>query len=96
MAVVLDKGEHHISSGPPCTISNGDNITITGSSMQNTTVHCEGKGTVLAFRSAQMLTMERITFINCDISLALIENTLVAECTFQRSSITANYSDHIT
>ena len=93
MAVVLDEGEHRISSGPPCTISNGDNITITGSSMQNTAVHCEGEGTVLAFRSAQMLTMERITFINCDIR---IENTLIVECTFQRSSITANYSDHIT
>ena len=59
--VVLDDGEHRISSGPPCNISNGGNIAITGSLMKNATVYCEGEGRVLAFISAQNLTMERIT-----------------------------------
>ena len=49
--VVLDDGEHRISSGPLCNISNEGNITITGSS--NTTVRCEGDARVLRFSPVQ-------------------------------------------
>ena len=89
-SVVLDNGEHRISSGPLCNISNEGNITITGSS--NTAVRCEGGGTVFAFISAQTLTMERITFINCGIHLASIENILITKCTFKDSSNRAIWS----
>ena len=78
---VLDDGEYRISSGPPCTISSEDNITITGSS--NTTVRCEGEGRVLRFNSVQKLSLERMTFISCLIELVSIENTVVTNCTFQ-------------
>ena len=53
--VVLGEGEYHISSGPPCDISNEGNITITGSSMN--TVRYEGKGRVFRFSIVQQLTM---------------------------------------
>ena len=79
--VVLDDGEHRISSEPPCTISNEGNITITGSS--NTTVRCEGEGRVLRFNSVQKLSLERMTFMSCLIELASIENTVLTDCTFQ-------------
>ena len=79
--VVLDDGEHRISSGPPCNISNEGNITITGSS--NTTVRCEGEGRVLRFNSVQKLSLERMTFISCLIELVSIENTVLTNCTFQ-------------
>ena len=92
---VLDDGEHRISSGPLCNISNEGNIAITGSS--NTTVRCEGEGTVFAFISAQTLTMERITFINCGIHLVSIKSILITNCTFQDSSNRAIWSQsHIT
>ena len=64
--VVLDDGEHRISSGPPCDIFNGSSITIKGSSVKNTTVRCEGKGRLLQFSSVQKLTLERMTFIGWD------------------------------
>eukprot|EP00731_Ephydatia_muelleri_P034545 Em0065g6a len=41
--LVLSDGEHRISSGPPCHVSTRGNISIVGSSMKNTTVHCEGE-----------------------------------------------------
>ena len=63
--VVMDYGEYHISSGPPCDISNEGNVTITGSSMKSTTVHCKGEGRVFRFSSVQRVHMERMTFINC-------------------------------
>ena len=78
--VVLDDGEHRISSGPPCDISNGSIITIKGSSMKNTTVRCEGKGRLLQFSSVQKLTLERMTFIGCSIRL------VSTNCTFQCNS----------
>ena len=84
---VLDDGEYRISSGTPCNISNGSSITITGSSMKNTTVRCEGEGRVLRFRSVQKLTLERMTFISCEIQLVSIENTVITNCTFQSSSM---------
>eukprot|EP00731_Ephydatia_muelleri_P009200 Em0004g1538a len=90
--LVLGDGEHRISSGPPCNISNGGNIAITGSAMNNTTIHCEGEGRVFVFISAQTLSAERITFINCGIRFISIENILITECTFQNSSNTAIYS----
>ncbi|KAL5497502.1 hypothetical protein EMCRGX_G013978 [Ephydatia muelleri] len=90
--LVLGDGEHRISSGPPCNISNGGNITITGSAINNTTIHCEGEGRVFVFISAQTLSVERITFINCGIRLISIENILITDCTFQNSSNTAIYS----
>ena len=79
--VVLDDGEHRISSGPLCNISSEGNIAITGSS--NTTVRCEGEGRVLIFSSVQKLTLERMTFISCHIELVSIENTVLTNCTFQ-------------
>ena len=79
--VVLYDGEHRISSGPPCNISSDGNITITGSS--NTTVRCEGEGSVLRFSSVQKLTLEKMTFISCGIELVSIENTVLTNCTFQ-------------
>ena len=85
--VVLYDGEYRISSGTPCNISNGSSITITGSSMKNTTVRCEGEGRVLQFRSVQKLTLERMTFISCEIQLVSIENTVITNCTFQSSSM---------
>ena len=90
--LVLSDGEHRISSGPPCNISNGGNITIAGSAMKNTTVLCEGEGRVFEFISAQMMSTERITFINCGMRLTSIENILITDCTFQNSSNTAIYS----
>ena len=90
--LVLGDGEHRISSGPPCNISNGGNITIAGSAMKNTTVLCEGEGRVFVFISAQTLSTERITFINCGLHLISIENILITECTFQDRSNTAIYS----
>ena len=84
--VMLDDGEHRISSGPPCNISNEGNITIIGSSMKNTTVCCEGEGRVLRFSSVHKLTLERMTFISCGIQLVSIENTVITNCTFQSSS----------
>eukprot|EP00731_Ephydatia_muelleri_P009141 Em0004g1479a len=44
-SLVLSDGEHRISSGPPCHVSTRGNISIVGSSMKNTTVHCEGEDT---------------------------------------------------
>eukprot|EP00731_Ephydatia_muelleri_P033797 Em0038g16a len=41
--LVLSDGEHRISSGPLCHVSTRGNISIVGSSMKNTTVHCEGE-----------------------------------------------------
>ena len=89
--VVLEDGEYRISSGPLCNISNEGNIAITGSS--NTTVRCEGEGTMFAFMSSKKLTIERITFINCGIHLVSIENILITNCTFEDSSNTAIFSE---
>ena len=85
--VVLDDGEHRISSGPPCDIFNVSSITITGSSMKNTTVCCEGEGRVLRFSSLQNFTLERMTFISCCIQLVSIKNTVIFNCTFQSCSM---------
>ena len=87
--VVLDEGEYRISSGPPCDISNEDNITITGSSMKSTTVRCEGEGRVLGFSFVQQLTVERMTFINCVIHLESVANTFITNCIFQSSLMKA-------
>ena len=70
--VVLDGGEHHIST--TCTISNIDNVTIMGSSINSTTIRCE-EGSGLQFVSVQQLTIERMTFISCGIILTDTENT---------------------
>ena len=93
--LVLSDGEHRISSGPPCHVSTRGNISIVGSSMKNTTVHCEGEGTVFEFISAQTLSTERITFINCGIHLISIENILIMECTFQDRSNTAIFAESV-
>ena len=86
--VVLDDGEHRISSGPPCDIFNGSSIfSITGSSMKHTTVRCEGGGRVLRFSSIHKVTLERMAFINCGIQLVSIKNTVITNCTFQSCSM---------
>ena len=79
--VVLDGGEHRIST--MCTISNIDNVTIMGSSINSTTIRCEGTG--LQFVSVQQLTMERVTFVTCGIILTSTENTLIKTCIFQNN-----------
>eukprot|EP00731_Ephydatia_muelleri_P033670 Em0035g7a len=93
--LVLSDGEHRISSGPPCHVSTRGNISIVGSSMKNTTVHCEGEGRVFEFISAQTLSTERITFINCGIHLITIENILITECTFQDKSKIAIFAESV-
>eukprot|EP00731_Ephydatia_muelleri_P033787 Em0038g6a len=93
--LVLSDGEHRISSGPPCHVSTRGNISIVGSSMKNTTVHCEGEGRVFEFISAQTLSTERITFINCGIHLISIENILITDCTFQDKSNTKIFAESV-
>ena len=86
ITVVLDDGEHRISSERSCNISNkSGSITITGSSTQTITIRCEGEGTAFVFLSLQKLTMEAITFIKCAIDLVSIENTFILNCTFRNS-----------
>ena len=98
MVVVLEDGEHYIASQPTCNITTEGSVTITGSldSTRRTVVRCESKtSAVFAFVSVQMLTMERITFINCGILLESIENTLIVNCTFQDSTSGAISSNTI-
>ena len=83
--VVLDGGEHRISTN--CTISNMDNITIMGSSINSTTIRCE-EGSGLQFFSVQQLTMERLTFISCGIILTNSKNILITDCIFQNNIAT--------
>ena len=95
--VVLDDGEYHISSGPPCDISNEGNVTITGSPMKSTTVYCEGEGRMFRFSSGQRFNMERMTFINSGIYLESIENTFITNCTFSSKEATSSsksYNDN--
>ena len=80
--VVLDGGEHRIYT--TCNISNIDNVTIMGSSINNTTIRCE-EGSGFQFVSVQQLTLERMTFISCGIILTDTENTLITTCIFQDS-----------
>ena len=87
--VILDGGEHRISM--ICTISNIDNVTIMGSSINSTTIRCEG-GSGFQFVSVQQLTVERMTFISCGIALTDTENTRITNCTFQNNSATYNGS----
>eukprot|EP00731_Ephydatia_muelleri_P009152 Em0004g1490a len=84
----LSDGEHRISSGPPCHVSTRGNITIVGSSMKNTTVHCEREGRVFEFISAQTLSTERIHLIS-------IENFFIMECTFQDKSNTTIFAESV-
>ena len=86
ITVVLDDGEHRISSERSCIVSNKGGITITGSPTQAITIRCEGEGKAFVFLSIQMLTIERITFFNCGIELISIENTFILNCTFLNSS----------
>ena len=78
--VVLDDGKHRLST--ICNISNIDNVTILGSSINNTTIRCE-EGSGLQFVSVQQLALERVTFISCGINLTDIENTVFKTCVFQ-------------
>ena len=89
MTVVLEDGEHNISSESSCNIFNKGRLTITGSldSTKRTVIRCESETrAVFAFVSVEMLAMERITFINCGIQLVSIEYTLIVNCTFQDST----------
>ena len=91
--VVLDGGEHRIST--ICTISNIDNVTIMGSSINSTMIRCE-EGSGLQFVSVQQLTLERMTFISCGISLTDTENTLIKTCIFQDSIATDYFGSAVT
>ena len=92
ITVVLGDGEYRLSSASLCSISDADIIAITGQSTENTTVRCEGVGTVISLIKTQLLIMERITFINCGIHLVSIENILITMCTFKNSSNRAIFS----
>ena len=91
--VVLDGGEHRIST--ICTISNISNVTIMGSSINSTTIRCEG-GSRFQFVSVQQLTIERVTFISCGIILNDTENTLITTCIFQDSIATDYFGSAVT
>ena len=91
--MVLDGGEHRIST--ICTISNIDNVTIMGSSINSTTIRCE-EGSGLQFVSVQQLTLERVTFISCGIILTDTESTLIKTCIFQDSIATDYIGSAIT
>ena len=91
--VVLDGGEYRIST--ICTISNIDNVTIMGSSINNTVIRCE-EGSGLQFVSVQQLTLERVTFISCGIILTYTENTLITTCIFQDSIATDYFGSAVT
>ena len=93
MTVVLEDGEHRIASQPTCNITTEGSVTMTGSldSTKRTVVRCESKTSTVF--SVQMLTMKRITFINCGIQLLSIESTLIVNCTFQDSTSRAISSD---
>ena len=93
--VLLDEGEHRISTGPFCTIFNEVHLAITGFSMQNTTVRCEGEGRVLQFTSVRTWTSERIAFINCGIQLVSINDTRITNCTFEKNAILLESSNNI-
>ena len=96
MTVVLEDGEHRIASQPTCNITTEGSVTMMGSldSTKGTVVRCESKtSAIFANFSVQMLTMERITFINCGILLVSIESTLIVNCTFQDSTSRAISSD---
>ena len=80
VTVVLEDGEHRIASQRTYNITTEGSVTMTGSldSTKRTVVRCESKtSAVFANFSVQMLTMERITFINCGIQLVSIESTLI-------------------
>ena len=62
--ILLTPGEHRISSGPICSIFNVSNVSITGSSSEDTIVRCQGDG-VLGFVFANNVTIERIAFVGC-------------------------------
>ena len=85
--VLLDDGEHRISTGPFCNIFNEVHLAITGFSMKNTTVRCEEEGRVFQFTSVRTLTLDRIVFINCDIQLVSINDTRITNCTFEKNAI---------
>ena len=85
--VLLDDGEHRISTGPFCTIFNEVHLAITGFSTQNTIVRCEGEGRVFQFTSVRTLTLERIVLINCGIQLVSINDTRITNCTFEKNAI---------
>ena len=96
MIVVLKDREYRIASQPMCNITTEGSVTMTGSlvSTKRTVVRCESK-TSAVYANLQMLTMERIKFINCGIQLVSIENTLIVNCTFQDSTSGAISSDTI-
>ena len=84
--VLLDEGEHHISSGISCRTYDKGNITIMGVSTRSTTVRCE-EDEGFWFSSVQNLTIAVITFIQCELKLESSKNTHIANCTFQTCSI---------
>ena len=88
--VVLDDGEHRISSGPPCANLIEGYIVITA---KGAAVRCEGEGRVFRFNSTHKLTMERITFINCGIHIVSTETAVITNCIFKSSFKVAVLSD---
>ena len=86
MTIQLDAGVHRISPGLLCNIFNESNITIAGSSTDNTIIRCEGEERWFSFISVQNLTMKKLIFINCGQQLQSTQNTLIADCVFQNNS----------
>ena len=95
--ILLIPGEHLISSGQFCSIFNVSNVSITGSSREDTTIRCQGNGG-LGFIFARHLIIEGITLVGCGqttnlegrISVTLLFqlslNVSIQHCTFQNNN----------
>ena len=95
--ILLIPGEHRISTGPFCSIFNVSNVSITGSSREDTTIRCQGNRG-LGFIFARHLLIEGITLVGCGqttnlegrISVTLLFqlslNVSIQHCTFQNNN----------
>ena len=67
-ALSLEAGEHVISAGPFCSVSNLKDIAITGAGRDQTIVRCRDGGRGFRFSFIANLTLARIMFFNCGLA----------------------------
>ena len=67
-ALSLEAGEHVISAGPFCSVSNLKDIAITGAGRDQTIVRCGDGGRGFRFSFIANLTLARIMFVNCGLA----------------------------
>eukprot|EP00731_Ephydatia_muelleri_P034648 Em0070g4a len=67
-ALLLEAGEHVISAGPFCSVSNLKDIAITGAGRDQTIVRCGDGGRGFQFSFIANLTLARMTFVNCGLA----------------------------